>query len=260
MLGHLAMMEFERFVWYFFIYSILGYFCEVVYCSFPARRFVNRGFLYGPYVPVYGFGAIAMVVFSETITRNPLAVFLSAMVVTSLIEYFTGTLLEKLFGVKLWDYSHRRCNIAGRVCMLNSTLFGVLAVLVVFFIHPWCATMMEAIPERLRSVGASVMLLVMAIDTTASIFSMASFTDRLGRVARLKTMLDARLELLAQGRHRLVETLDSEMDKLTEQLRRSGKRILDAFPGIFSHELEIQLQSVKQNIEQWRNKRKEKRK
>jgi hypothetical protein len=89
---------------------------------------------------------------------------------------------------------------------------------------------------------------------------MASFTDRLGRVARLKTMLDARLELLAQGRHRLVETLDSEMDKLTEQLRRSGKRILDAFPGIFSHELEIQLQSVKQNIEQWRNKRKEKRK
>lgn len=245
----------DSIIWYFFIYSIIGYLCEILYCSVGAKRFVNRGFLHGPYIPVYGFGGLATAMLLSSFASNAVLVFIGALVITSVIEYVAGFLLERLFHIRLWDYSRRRLHIRGRVCLLNSILFGLLSLLVVYGIHPFLQEVVSNLPERLLSGGASVMLLTLGVDTTASILSMAAFTDRLQRIKRLKSMLEPRIELLAQGRQRLVEALDAEVARVAEQLRRSGNRILDAFPGIGSEELDMPLKVIRDMIEKRRERR-----
>ena len=98
----------------FLCYSFLGWACETVYCSIGKRKFVNRGFLNGPLCPVYGFGALAVLYFLRPVSDNIPLLFVSGMVLTSVIEYITGYLLEKLFATKWWDYSSRRSACAIR--------------------------------------------------------------------------------------------------------------------------------------------------
>ena len=120
----------------FLTYSFLGWVCETVYCSIGQRKFVNRGFLNGPLCPVYGFGAMAVLFFLRPVRENLLVLYLSGVLVTSVIEYITGFLLEKLFATKWWDYSTYRFNIHGRVCLRNSLMFGVLSVIAARVIDP----------------------------------------------------------------------------------------------------------------------------
>ena len=125
------MSPFYIFILYFAIYSILGWGCEVIYCSLPAKRFINRGFLNGPYCPVYGIGALIVLYLLEPYKTSPFLVFLLGIFLTSLLEYITSYILEKTFHAHWWDYSKRKYNIYGRVCLLNSTLFGILSLGVV---------------------------------------------------------------------------------------------------------------------------------
>ena len=89
----------DSYIILFFIFSILGYISEVIYCSIPQHRFVNRGFLYGPYLPIYGSGAMIVLVLLEPFRSNPVLIFIFGLVLTSMLEYFTSWALEKLFSL-----------------------------------------------------------------------------------------------------------------------------------------------------------------
>ena len=136
----------------FLCYSFLGWACETVYCSIGKRKFVNRGFLNGPLCPVYGFGALAVLYFLRPVSDNIPLLFVSGMVLTSVIEYITGYLLEKLFATKWWDYSSRRFNIHGRVCLRNSLMFGALSVVAVRVIDPVIRGGIYALPATVCAV------------------------------------------------------------------------------------------------------------
>ena len=99
---------------YFIIYSFLGWLYESILCSITGKKLVNRGFLNGPVCPVYGFGALLIVLVFYGKETSLLPLFLSSMVLTSVVEYFTAVLLEKLFHARWWDYSGRPFNIHGR--------------------------------------------------------------------------------------------------------------------------------------------------
>ena len=120
----------------FFIYSFLGWVCECIYCSIAQRKIINRGFLAGPYCPIYGFGAVFVLVLLQPFMDNPLIVFLLGVLITSTLEYITSVVMEKIFHTRWWDYSHYKYNINGRVCLLNSFLFGVMSLFVVYIVHP----------------------------------------------------------------------------------------------------------------------------
>lgn len=242
----------ESFIWYFFLYSLLGYVCEVFYCSLGARRLVNRGFLHGPYIPVYGFGAIFSVMLLARYKYSILLVFLLGLSVCSVIEYVTSLILELVFHTRLWDYSGRRFSIHGRVCLLNSVLFGLLVLVVLYVVHPIVETWVGGLPGQLRTVGAFGMLLIIAVDATASIFSMASFTEKLARLKRMKELMESKLVV--------VERLEAEIGRLHEQLRRAGYRLFDAFPGMKSLDFDMQLGQVRKMIEERRAKRNQGRK
>ena len=102
---------------YFYIYSFLGWCCEVVYAYKNQIKFVNRGFLIGPICPIYGFCALSITKMLNSIESNILFLFIFASIVVSLIEYYTGYLLEKTFNKKYWDYSEDPFNIHGRICV-----------------------------------------------------------------------------------------------------------------------------------------------
>ena len=105
---------------YFIIYSFLGWCLESVYKTILEKRFVNSGFLYGPLCPIYGFGAVIMILIFGLLPQNVFIIFLSSMILLTIWEYIVGVILEKLFKTKYWDYSNVKFNINGRVCLKNS--------------------------------------------------------------------------------------------------------------------------------------------
>lgn len=122
---------------FFLIYSFLGWTCEVIYCYAGTKVWVNRGFLKGPICPVYGFGAMFVIwILGDLNIKETIQLFICGALIASIIEFIADIFLEYVFHTRLWNYSNRKCNIKGRVCLLNSTLFGVLAVLLIQFIHP----------------------------------------------------------------------------------------------------------------------------
>lgn len=126
------LLSLARIALFFYLYSFIGWACEELYCSIPAKRWVNRGFLKGPVCPIYGCGALMALFLLRPLYPWPLALFFGAVVASGVLEYFTGWAMEKLFHTRWWDYSHRRFHLQGRVCL---AIFCSLA-----FCSPGCAT------------------------------------------------------------------------------------------------------------------------
>ena len=121
----------------FLIYSFVGWAIEVVVTFNKDKKFVNRGFLLGPYCPIYGFSSIIMILYLSRYRNSFITVFLLAVVVCSIMEYLVSYLMEKLFKARWWDYSNRKFNINGRVCLENSIWFGLLGALLIYIVNPF---------------------------------------------------------------------------------------------------------------------------
>ena len=107
---------------------------------------MNRGFFYGPYIPIYGFGSLIALYPLLPFQNNPLIIFFLGSFLCSVMEYITSWVMEKLFHMRWWDYSYRKYNINGRVCLLNSTLFGLMLLALVYVVHPFAKHLVTSIP------------------------------------------------------------------------------------------------------------------
>lgn len=132
------------FLWFLF-YSFAGWVYESILVSVSERRLVNRGFLNGPICPIYGCGAVLAIVLLHDL-HNPFAVFLISSIGACMLEYVTSWGMEKLFHARWWDYSHRRFNIQGRICLLGAIVFGLLGVLITDVIQPEVNRITQMIP------------------------------------------------------------------------------------------------------------------
>ena len=159
----------------FAIYAFAGWLLETSYASIRERRFVNRGFLCGPFCPIYGFGALLIIAVAERVgarmdtpwTRGLVIVLVSALLVTWL-EYATGWILDRIFHRKWWDYQGRRLNIGGYVCLEYSLLWGALAFMLAELIHPAVLLLLTPLPGWFDMTAAWIILLYFAIDTGVS--------------------------------------------------------------------------------------------
>ena len=120
----------------FMIYSVAGWILEVTCKLIEYKRFINRGFLIGPYCPIYGWGAVAITFLLYRYSYDPLILFLMTLLTCSILEYATSWVMEKLFKARCRDYSKYKYNLNGRICLQNSLLFGVLGVVLIKFINP----------------------------------------------------------------------------------------------------------------------------
>lgn len=133
-------------LWFFFLYGFLGWCCEVAFAAVCHGKFINRGFLNGPICSIYGFGVLSVLLVLEPLKDNLLILFLGSVVFTSLLEFLTGWVLEKLFHDKWWDYTNRPLNIRGYVCLEFSLAWGAACVFVVDVFHPLIVRLVNVIP------------------------------------------------------------------------------------------------------------------
>ncbi len=163
---------------YFIIYSILGWFGEVIYCYIPTGKFTNRGFFYSPIVPLYGFGAIFIYLLLTPFKGNVLLFFILSMILTSTLEYFTAVIMENMFHLKWWDYSDHRFNIKGRVCLLNSTIFGIGSVIFMYFIHPFISKYVSLIPLDIKHLIVNLFLIIIIVDLYFTLIKLDKLPQR----------------------------------------------------------------------------------
>lgn len=152
----------------FFIYSFLGWCIEMISTSFHTKKVINRGFLIGPYCPIYGIASILMTSFLGKYKNDLLVLFVMAIFICSILEYVTSYLMEKIFKARWWDYSHRPFNVNGRICLVNSLLFGILGVLLVSFIHPFISSIIATIPNDYFYIITTFLFTVFLIDYITS--------------------------------------------------------------------------------------------
>lgn len=180
----------------FFIYSVLGWICEVVYCSVPKKHFVNRGFLFGPYLPIYGFGATFVIVLLEPFYDSwPMVMILSA-VITSVLEYITSFLLEKIFKVKLWDYSTYPLNLNGRICALNSTLFALLSLFIIYVVNTPVYSFLSSLNPTLVQILSLLVTAVMSADAAVAVNKMSQFQHAMKEIAKARSEAEEKLRMI----------------------------------------------------------------
>ena len=197
---------------FFSVYSFTGWLIELVYRSWTQRRPVNPGFLFGPFVPVYGTGALLIIAVQNYIGAMHIAAqFAVYVILLSVIEYITGEIFERLFGLKLWDYSQNMLNINGKICLPFSLAWGMLAMAVVYLLQPLIAENVQALGRDKALIVSGLLGVYFVSDVSASVVSLNRFR------ANLRYLYD-----------RYVTLSNAEVDRILD----SFKRILGAFPDL----------------------------
>lgn len=158
---------------YFFVYSFLGWIIETIYALFVHGYFVKRGFLYGPICPIYGFGAIALILLTKKIYKKPFIKFLIATIAFTLFEYVVSIMLENIFGLRWWDYSNDFLNIQGRISLIYSLFWGLIGWILLEKLHPIIKNKVEKINEikgnNIQLIFAITLIIILMCDTVFSV-------------------------------------------------------------------------------------------
>ena len=151
----------------YIIYSFIGWVIEVIATSKDNKGFVNRGFLIGPYCPIYGTCALLMILILPN-QENIFLLFLMSLLICSISEYLTSYVMEKLFKARWWDYSSRRFNLNGRICLKMSLGFGLLGVILVRYVNPFITSYLIKIPNNIVDIIFYILIIIFAIDNIIS--------------------------------------------------------------------------------------------
>ena len=214
------------------IYSILGWCGEMIYCSAGQRKLCEkRGFLNGPVCPIYGHGALVVLLCLHGGCKNPLLTFLLGAVLTSLVEYITSFAMEKLFHMRWWDSSQYKFHLNGRVCLLNSTLFGLASVFLCHFANPPISAWLAGLLASGAAVPLSLILL--AVYLTDIVLSVRGAIQLGGRLARL---------------HAIYGELSEKLESMTAEARQTVHTKLEERGGELTARLEAARQEAQQKL------------
>lgn len=168
----------------FWLYAFLGWLMESINVSLQSKKIINRGFLLGPYCPIYGVGGVLLLSL-KSYQSDPFVVFILSIVICSIVEYLTSYLLELIYKVRWWDYSKRFLNLNGRVCLLNSIGFGLLGMLLVCFLNPFLIDKINSFSPFTLHILVIVICLITTTDiiiTTSTMFdirkTVVNFKDK----------------------------------------------------------------------------------
>lgn len=237
----------EQLCFLFTIYSFLGWLCESIFCSFLFKKWTNRGFLNGPFCPVYGVGGLLITSLLHPFTVFPPyveipLVFVAGTVLTTTLEFITGWLLETMFHTTWWDYSHNRFNYKGRICLLNSILFGLLCLVTMLLLHPLLLHVLHMIPIFLRPWILLAIFLYFLTDTLLTLHSILTLNGKLQQLQQLLDECQATGTPLKAAHAALsgyltdspaIQNFRERFSRL-EKISPSQRRLLRAFPTMRS--------------------------
>lgn len=252
---------------YFVIYSFLGWVLESIVRTICERKIINTGFLIGPFCPIYGFGAIIMILFLDGFKNNILLLFFISVIVLTLWEYVVGVLLEKLFHTKYWDYSDHKFNIQGRICLNNSIYWGILGVLFIKYIHQFISGKIDLIIDNeYFMVVIYLITAIMLVDAINSVIKVKNISGTLEKIDKLNEQIKEKLEEIKNieiedgkaaiklNLQKVVDDLDRRKNIVMRRLYKRVRRLKKAFPAINSKEI---TKILNEKIEKMKKSKKE---
>lgn len=200
---------------FFFIYCFAGWAWESCFVSIKSRKWINRGFLRMPMLPIYGFGAIIMLLITLPFPGNYPVQFCLGIIGPTILEYFTGWGMEKLFKMRYWDYSNQKFNINGYICLTSSIAWGFFTILMTHFLHPpienFVINYINPIVDYILVVGISILFIIDTINSAKAAFDVRRALERM---TEIRAQLD---EIRVQ-----INLLKLEAMKHTEERRESA--------------------------------------
>lgn len=171
------------FLW-FVIYSAAGWLYESTICSqIKYHKFINRGYLRGPWIPIYGAGAVLNYWLIGWIGNVP-AIFVAAMFTSGVVEYITSYAMERMFHKRWWDYTRYRYNLNGRICLYGCIIFGIGNVILIRFVHPVIMQLTAAIPELVLTRVVLFLYLLFVVDVVYTTVHMETVRARMEKLVR----------------------------------------------------------------------------
>lgn len=160
--------QLTSYIMLFFSFGIFGWLWEVFLEMFNSGKFVNRGVLHGPWLPIYGFGGLAALILLKRWVDKPGATFFFMVGISSVIEYVTGWYLETFKGEKWWDYTGYLLNINGRICLEGLLFFGLASCACIYLAAPVLDNLYERLPRKLVILICLVLTILFSLDTVYS--------------------------------------------------------------------------------------------
>ncbi len=229
------MEEIKLYILIFFIYAIAGWIMETTTISIRNKKFVNRGFLVGPVCPIYGYGVVLVSVLLKKYQEDIVATFCMSIIICGLLEYFTSFFMEKIFKARWWDYSQKKFNINGRICLENLALFGIASCIIVYIVNPFIIGKINLIPPNIQSLIIIILLLIHVVD------NIISYKIILNLKQVSKEVKDNTIEISEKVR------------KIIHNKSIFHRRLVDAFPNI-KDKVEFKKWTLKEKIENLKRK------
>ncbi len=182
------MIQYKAFQWlfFFYFYCFFGWCFESTYVSFKSRKLVNRGFMRGPFLPLYGSGAIMMLIVSMPFQDNVILTYMAGVAGATVLEYITGVTMEALFKVRYWDYSNQRFNFQGHICLSSSIAWGFLTILMTRVVHRPVEQFVMSIPGNVLFPLTMLLTVYIVVDFTLSFKAAIELRDLLVKMQKVK--------------------------------------------------------------------------
>ena len=246
--------HFNSWLVYFYFYCIAGWMFESTYVSLKTHKPTNRGFMKGPWLPLYGSGAILVLLVTLPYADHPVGVYFAGMIAATILEYVTGVVMVKLFKVRYWDYSYKKIQFQGHICLSSSLAWGGLSLLMVYVIHPPIVKFIAMWNENIVNILTFIVTICMVYDFTNAFREAMDLRALIVQAEELKKRMDEVVaekkeafaetveerkeqfaqsvaeskEQLAESRERLAESLDEKKEKFTETVNVTKERIAES--------------------------------
>lgn len=244
----------ETYCLWFIVYSFIGWLYESILCSVTEKKWINRGFLNGPYCPIYGFGALLDIICLGKFT-NAFEIFFLGVLLTCSLEYLTSFAMEKLFHARWWDYSDKKFNINGRVCLMGAIVFGTFSVLLIKVVHPFVISCIDMVPKVILHVLVILFLVGYMVDNIVTFLAVANFDEKLEELKKvLEEKKESVVKRVSSYKEEAIEKIKSYVPEsslykiFTDTLSKQHKRLIIAFPKLKSIKYNDVLSEIKNFI------------
>ena len=254
----------------FILFSFIGWISEVIYVGVTsAHKFVNRGFLHGPLCPVYGFGGVVILMLPPSLYATWIPLFFASMILCTIVEYFVSWLMEKLFHTRWWDYSHYKIQLNGRICLLNSILFGFLGVVVIHFVYPLMTDLLNSLGQTWINISGMIILAVLSVDIFFTVRKLVDFANVMKKLKdfgetlnshygqeewfkkdSFMDMINSVIERAENRKEEFSQKILEKIEKLQNLHLPSVESFLKKFPSIKSAKYREELNMIKEKVHQ----------
>lgn len=224
--------EVKIYVLVFFIYAFAGWIMETTSISIRNKKFVNRGFLIGPVCPIYGYGVVLVSLLLQKYQNDIIVTFFMSIIICGFLEYFTSYFMEIIFKARWWDYSQRKFNINGRICLETLIPFGIAGTFILYIANPFIMKYINMIPELGLHIFTVVFLLIYVTDMIVS----------------FKIILNLK-EMTKEFKDNTIE-ISTKVKKIIRKKLFLYRRLARAFPKIQNNILYDKWDEMKKKIEE----------